>query len=135
MTTRAIVVAVTTAGLLGCAAMVRQEARSREDALLAAGFVKDPRTTPAAAADLKQLPPRKLMKRTAGGMVTYLYADPQGCQCVYRGTQAAFDTYRRQLQAQDAEEAQADADAWKEQEHDLNQELQEEDADEGEPVY
>ncbi len=40
------------------------------------------------------------MRRVNGDRVTYVYADPKGCNCLYVGTQQAYGRYRANQQAQ-----------------------------------
>lgn len=68
--------------------------------LLDAGFIAKPANTPNNVALMKGLPANKFVKQTVNGTVTYLYADPLVCKCVYVGTPAAFQAYRNVLNVQ-----------------------------------
>ena len=71
----------------------------QEDDLAAAGFVVRPANTPARTDMLARLPAQKFVKRVKGDVVTYVYADPKACNCLYVGTQQAYGQYRRAMQA------------------------------------
>ena len=43
---------------------------------------------------MKSLPPHKFVRQTNGASVSYLYADPTVCKCVYFGGQAAWSAYQ-----------------------------------------
>jgi hypothetical protein len=60
----------------------------------AAGFVVQYADTPAKQAHLRRLPPDKLVTRTRGGKVYYVYADPTICRCAYVGTPAAYQAFQ-----------------------------------------
>jgi len=94
---------ITMAGLslaLASCETVSQSVQSKEDNLSAAGFVVRPANTPARVAMLKRLPANKFLMRSRGNTVSYVYADPINCNCLYVGTQKAYSQYR-QTQAQD----------------------------------
>lgn len=76
----------------GCRTMRVQQ---REDNLAAAGFVARPANTPARVAMLKKLPPFHFVTRTKGDKVTYVYADPLVCGCLYVGNSTAYSQYKR----------------------------------------
>ena len=44
---------------------------------------------------LRALPANRVMQRTRGGSVRYVYADPLVCGCLYVGDQAAYGRYRQ----------------------------------------
>jgi hypothetical protein len=93
---------VTAAGLAlvvsGCASTTAQT----ESLLSQAGFRPLPADTPAKVAHLSTLPPRRLVGRDHQGKKYYVYADPDGCKCLYIGSPAQYQTYQRLLQAQQA---------------------------------
>jgi hypothetical protein len=76
-----------------CAASVRE----KEDMLAAAGFRLRPADTPQRVAALTALPPHRFVRRTVDGRVTYLYADPTVCRCLYVGGQEAYGRYRQNV--------------------------------------
>jgi hypothetical protein len=45
-------------------------------------------------AHLKKLPPRRFVSRKTTGGTYYLYADPDGCRCVFVGGATAMQAYR-----------------------------------------
>lgn len=47
---------------------------------------------------LASLPPNQLLRRTRNGTVSYVYADPLVCRCLYVGGQEAYARYQRQAQ-------------------------------------
>ncbi|MCI0546266.1 MAG: hypothetical protein L0027_03175 [Candidatus Rokubacteria bacterium] len=63
--------------------------------LTQAGFQVIPADTPARAAHLRTLPPGKLVARSHDGTTYYVYADPEGCKCLYVGNADAYAAYRR----------------------------------------
>ncbi len=76
-----------------CAASVG----SKEDMLATAGFTVVPANTPERQTSLTSLPPHKFVHRTNGDKVTYTYADPTICDCLYVGGEAAYDRYRQAM--------------------------------------
>lgn len=79
---------------------VSQTVQYKENNLAAAGFVVRPANTPARVAMLKRLPPNRFLMRSRGNTVSYVYADPVNCNCLYVGTQDAYNAYR-QAQSQE----------------------------------
>ena len=69
----------------------------QENNLSAAGFTVLPANTPERQAMLMRLPANKVSQRIEGDKVTYLYADPLVCHCLYAGGQAAFARYQQQM--------------------------------------
>jgi len=93
--------------LLGACATQQQVVSEAEDHLAAAGFISRPANTPQRQAMLKQLPPHQFLRRVRGDSVTYVYADPLVCNCLYVGDQAAFaryQAYRQQKQLLDQQQ-------------------------------
>ena len=81
--------------LAGCAAIQRSEARATEQLLAAAGFQAKPADTPERRADLRTIPPRRLVARSEDGNFAYTYADPDYCQCLYVGGPKEYAAYQR----------------------------------------
>ena len=79
--------------LAGCATQ-QQVVSSKEDSLAAAGFAVHPANTPKRQAMLNQLPPHHFVQRVHDGRTLFVYADPLVCDCLYVGTQKAYDQYR-----------------------------------------
>ncbi len=75
----------------------QQRAENRENLLAASGFTVQPANTPERVASLRSLPANKLVQRTRGGTVGYVYADPLVCACLYVGDQAAYGRYRQEV--------------------------------------
>jgi hypothetical protein len=81
----------------GC--MSQQErVADKEDSLAAAGFILRPANTPERQAMLNRLPPHKFVRHVHGDNVTYVYADPLVCDCLYVGSQQAYGQYQQTLQ-------------------------------------
>jgi hypothetical protein len=66
-----------------------------ENLLDQAGFRRLPADSPAKVAHLLTLPPRRLIGRTHQGKKYYVYADPEGCKCLYIGNSAEYQSYLR----------------------------------------
>jgi hypothetical protein len=99
--------------LAGCAAIQRSEARDTEQLLAAAGFQAKPTDTPERRADLRTMPPRKLVARSKDGNFVYTYADPDYCQCLYVGGPQEYSAYQRlAVKKEIAEEQQEAAMDW-----------------------
>jgi hypothetical protein len=92
--------AVIPGGALAACATAPPDYGAREDRLAAAGFVMKPADTPAQQVMLGRLPPHQFLIRTNGDTTNYVYADPLVCDCLYVGTQQAYDTYRANQLAQ-----------------------------------
>jgi hypothetical protein len=71
-----------------------------EDQLAAAGFIMRPANTPQRQAMLGRLPAHRFLIRQSGDQVHYVYADPLVCDCLYVGTQQAYNQYRANQLAQ-----------------------------------
>jgi len=119
------VVALVAAAMIVPAAAIPAHAKSKasiertEDNLAAAGFIVKPANTPERAAMLMRLPANKFVQRVDGDTVTYVYADPKACGCLYVGTQEAYGAYRKAMQAKNLLDQQTDNalrfqdDAWR----------------------
>ena len=101
-------------GIAGCAT-----AAKTETLLSQAGFRQIPADTPAKLAHLRTLPERRLVARTSkDGKKYYVYADPDGCKCLYVGDPAQYQSYQRIAQQQASQESQGgveEAREWEEQ--------------------
>src|SRR5215203_5487098 len=86
------------AALLGVTLMLAgcqtASVQNKEDLLAAAGFVPQPANSPQRIAAMKTLPPHKFAQQIRNSQITYVYADPSICRCVYFGNQAAYAQYR-----------------------------------------
>jgi hypothetical protein len=98
--------AIAAAALLLCAAMLAacQSAPPNlggyDDNLAAAGFIMKPANTPQRETMLTRLPQHQFLIRQNGNVVHYVYADQLVCDCIYVGTQQAYDQYRATQVAQ-----------------------------------
>jgi hypothetical protein len=92
----------------GCATLWAGATRSTEQMLAAAGFHMEPATTPEARAELQTLKPRRLVARP-GPVPTWVYADPDVCNCLYVGDEYAYQRYQRLALQQELMDAQINA--------------------------
>jgi hypothetical protein len=86
-----------TAMTLGGCASKATRVSDKEDLLAAAGFAVRPANTPERQASIAQLPPNRFVRQENGDQVTYLYADPLVCNCLYVGNQQAYGRYRQEV--------------------------------------
>jgi hypothetical protein len=96
--------------LAGCAAAQSINVRQTEQMLEQAGFQKRVADTPARLAHLRQLAPFQLVVHEKEGKTHFVFADPDGCQCIYIGTPWAYQRYK-QL-ALDAKQKEEDTLTW-----------------------
>jgi hypothetical protein len=80
--------------LVGCAT-ARQKAANTEDLLAASGFTQRVATTPEAQAKLQGMTPLKMQRMVKDGQITYVYPDPEGCNCAYVGNERQYGEFRR----------------------------------------
>ncbi len=85
---------------LSACATQQEQVTQKEDSLAAAGFTVRPANTPERQAMLNRLPPHHFVQRTHGDTITYVYADPLVCDCLYVGSQQAYGQYRQHVQQQ-----------------------------------
>ncbi len=85
---------------LSACATPQEMVSNKEDALAAAGFTVRPANTTERQAMLSRLPPHHFVRRAHGDTVSYVYADPLVCDCLYVGSQQAYDQYRLHVQQQ-----------------------------------
>ena len=83
---------------LGACVSPQQIVTEKEDNLAAAGFVARPANTPERRDMLVRLPPHQFVQRTHDNTISYVYADPLVCGCLYVGSQAAYDRYKLYIQ-------------------------------------
>jgi hypothetical protein len=100
-----IVLALTALSLAGCATLQAGDTRATEDLLAAAGFQMKPADTAERLAHLQTLKARTVVRQPEGSEPRYVYADPQGCKCLYVGTEQQYQEYRKLSQQQAADEA------------------------------
>lgn len=84
---------------LSACASTQDMVSQNEDQLAAAGFEMRPANTPEREAMLKRMPPNQVVREVNGDNVSYAYADPIVCNCLFVGTQQAYGQYMRYLQA------------------------------------
>jgi hypothetical protein len=96
---RLIIAACAITALAACQTQ-QQRITEHEDKLSAAGFTVKPANTPERQAMLHKLPPNKFVQRANGDNVHYVYADPVVCNCLYVGSEQAFNQYKRAEQEQ-----------------------------------
>lgn len=87
--------------LLALSACVSTEDRVSQqgDRLIAAGFIQKPANTPERRDMLNHLPPHTMVRQVSGDNVSFVFADPLVCNCIFVGSQAAYGRYQRYLQA------------------------------------
>ncbi|AHJ62902.1 hypothetical protein [Granulibacter bethesdensis] len=95
--------------LAGCA--TQEEIISNQETLLsAAGFVIKPVNTPERQTSLTTLPPNRIVMQPSGDKMTFLYADPVVCKCLFVGDQPSFSRYQQMtFQQRLANQAQSTA--------------------------
>lgn len=107
-------VSVALAGLLlsSCAWWSDAHNTEREQTLAAAGFKIVPADTADKLAKVNALPQRQFVSRERNGQTYFLYADAEGCRCLYVGTNQQYDAYQKLQQQKEIafanEEAAAD---------------------------
>lgn len=89
-----LVFATLAVALSGCAA---DRAATRDFLAQQAGFQAVPANTANGMALMQSLPKLRFVARTVGGQITYYYADPVVCGCVYSGNAAAYATLRQEI--------------------------------------
>lgn len=85
-------------GLLptGCATLTGSASRDEEQLLAAAGFQLKLADTKAKHDQLAALPQHQLFpERGPDGKPRFVYADARSCDCMYVGTEAAYQRYQR----------------------------------------
>jgi hypothetical protein len=92
MMRRLVVAAAVSVGGVDGAANAQQPVPN--NLFLQSGFSIRFADTPEKAAQLKKLPPNKLVTRQKDGNTYYIYADPRACNCAYVGTAQAYRTYQ-----------------------------------------
>jgi hypothetical protein len=102
--------------LAGCQAIENEGAQSTEQLLAAAGFHMKEATTPQQLANLEAMTQRKIVIHDQNGKPRYIYADAEGCKCVYGGSEKNYDEFQRlsvnQETAQDNLDASMDWGMW-----------------------
>ena len=94
--------------LAGCATQ-QQILEGQEGMLAAAGFVARPANTPERQQMLAGLPPGRIVSHPEGDHLSYLFADPLDCRCLYVGGPQEWTRYQQTLQQQRIANAQVEA--------------------------
>jgi hypothetical protein len=81
--------------LASCQAIEKEQAQDTEQVLAAAGFHMKEATTPEQLANLKAMTQRKVVIQDQDGQPRYVYADAEGCACVYVGGEKNYDEFQR----------------------------------------
>lgn len=99
------------AGLLlsSCAWWSDEHNTEREQSLAAAGFQIVPADTPDKLAKLNALPQRQFVTRERDGQSYFLYADAEGCRCLYIGGNQQYDAFQKLQQQKEIAFANAEA--------------------------
>src|SRR4030095_11376541 len=87
--------------LVGCSATSAPTPRTVKSNLVSAGFRGIVPDTPKKQEAIKRLQPRRLTEASRNGKRYYWYADPEGCGCVYVGSEGAYRRYDELAQARD----------------------------------
>jgi hypothetical protein len=84
--------------LSGCETQPQRIAHQDHE-LVMDGFLEERADTTERQKMLARLPEDQLVRQSDGDTALYVYADPTVCNCIYVGTQRAFDNYKvaRQL--------------------------------------
>jgi hypothetical protein len=86
---------------------VPQNVARMEALMIKAGFQVRRADTAERLAHLRTLTPLKLIRHDRDGAPYYVFADPDGCQCVYVGNAAAYQQYRKLAEDSQAAAVQA----------------------------
>lgn len=80
--------------MLAACQPTRMAVAQKEDGLSASGFIVRQADVPERQTLVNLLPANRMSWYQRGGAVHYLYADPRWCNCLYVGTQEAYDKWR-----------------------------------------
>jgi hypothetical protein len=105
--TKTLVPATIALSLAGCAALHAGDSRATESMLTAAGFQMKRADTAEKLAHLQTLPAGKILRREQQAQTYYVYADPNGCRCLYAGRQPEYERYRELARQQTAADEEA----------------------------
>lgn len=90
----AVAAGLTLLSLGGCTTIRHTKAMNVERTLADSGFQIKLAKTPQQAQQVAKLPQRKLVRTSFENDVRYVYADAEFCNCIYAGTEGAFQRYR-----------------------------------------
>lgn len=109
MNLRVVALAGGLALLAGCQAIEEDRAESTEQLLAAAGFQVKLANTPERQSHLKSLTQLKLVPHEQDGQVRYVFADAEGCKCLYAGDEKEYDAFQKLAAQQDIATEQQEA--------------------------
>jgi hypothetical protein len=89
----------------GCAESNQQRAQRMEGMLMEAGFRAVSANTPVRVERLNQMSALKLRYSERNGHVSYWFADPFVCHCLYVGSQKNYNRFQQLRQERDEEVA------------------------------
>ncbi len=78
----------------GCLKSPNQKAIDTERLLAASGFKMRLADTPEKLNQIKELPQRQIVAHQSKGKLLYVYVDAEHCQCVYAGSEEAYQRYQ-----------------------------------------
>jgi hypothetical protein len=93
----------------GCATIEKENAMDTERTLTAAGFQMQTANTPEQRSHLQTLAQRTLVKHEKDGEPMWLYADATYCNCLYAGSEKAYQEYSKLSIQQEIAEENEDA--------------------------
>jgi hypothetical protein len=99
--------AIALVALLASCASPQEVITERENLLAASGFAVLPANTAERQQMLATLPPGRIMQQIQGDQVSYLFADPLVCHCLYAGGQQNFAQYQAYVQTRRIADEQA----------------------------
>jgi hypothetical protein len=82
---------------MGCAGLETrsaQKTKTTEDLLAAAGFKQYFPSTARLKAHLRAMPQKQIFMVSKGPKLFYVYADAEGCGCIYAGNQQQYQAYQ-----------------------------------------
>jgi hypothetical protein len=95
--------------LASCQAIENEQAQDTEQVLAAAGFHMKEATNPQQLANLQAMTQRKIVIHDQNGQPRYVYADAEGCKCVYVGGEKNYDEFQRLSVKQEIAQENLDA--------------------------
>jgi hypothetical protein len=78
-----------------CTTLPRSDAQSTLKLVEAAGFEAEPVDTAEELAYVNRMPLHQVVSQDRDGHLVYVYADPDGCHCLYVGGPKEYSAYRR----------------------------------------
>lgn len=97
---KAIIFLVSACAIVGCSLLDNNRNDTTEKLLAASGFRLYPPKDSVEEANLKTIPQRQLLSAKGAIKPTYLYADDEGCDCIYVGGEAEYAQYKKLSQMQ-----------------------------------